>query len=108
MGGSRSRRWNRVVVQVDDIEAAVGAMKDAGVRFRNDVVTGPGGKQVLIDDPSWNPIELFQPHNCAMSRSLIVWEVRGGFRPQGVGRPPGGAFRVRAFPCESCMRTRPV
>jgi catechol 2,3-dioxygenase-like lactoylglutathione lyase family enzyme len=53
--------WNRFVVEVDDIEAEVLRLRDAGVRFRNDIVTGPGGKQVVIEDPSGNPIELFQP-----------------------------------------------
>ncbi|MBS1714642.1 MAG: VOC family protein [Armatimonadetes bacterium] len=53
--------WNRIVVLTDDIERDVRGMKDAGVRFRNDVVRGPGGSQVVIEDPSGNPIELFQP-----------------------------------------------
>lgn len=53
--------WNRFVVEVDDIEAEVARLRDAGVRFRNDIVTGPGGKQVVIEDPSGNPVELFQP-----------------------------------------------
>jgi catechol 2,3-dioxygenase-like lactoylglutathione lyase family enzyme len=53
--------WNRFVVQVEDIEATVNALKKAGVRFRNEIVSGPGGKQILLEDPSGNPIELFQP-----------------------------------------------
>src|SRR6266542_1675496 len=53
--------WNRIHLLVDDINAEVARLREAGVRFRNDVVTGPGGKQILIDDPSGNPIELFQP-----------------------------------------------
>ena len=53
--------WNRIHLLVDDIEAEVARLRGAGVRFRNDVVTGPGGKQILLDDPSGNPIELFQP-----------------------------------------------
>ena len=53
--------WNRFVVEVDDIEAEVARLRNAGVRFRNDIVTGPGGKQVVVEDPSGNPIELFQP-----------------------------------------------
>jgi catechol 2,3-dioxygenase-like lactoylglutathione lyase family enzyme len=53
--------WNRIHLLVDDIDAEVARLRAAGVSFRNDVVTGPGGKQVLIDDPSGNPIELFQP-----------------------------------------------
>jgi catechol 2,3-dioxygenase-like lactoylglutathione lyase family enzyme len=53
--------WNRIHFIVDDITAEVDRLKKAGVRFRNDVVTGPGGRQILLDDPSGNPIELFQP-----------------------------------------------
>ena len=53
--------WNRIHLLVDDIEAEVVRLRGAGVSFRNDVVTGPGGKQILLDDPSGNPIELFQP-----------------------------------------------
>src|SRR5258708_6407507 len=53
--------WNRIHLLVDDIDAEVARLRAAGVSFRNDVVSGPGGKQVLIDDPSGNPIELFQP-----------------------------------------------
>jgi catechol 2,3-dioxygenase-like lactoylglutathione lyase family enzyme len=53
--------WNRLVVEVDDLEAEVTALRDANVSFRNDIVTGPGGKQILLEDPDGNPIELFQP-----------------------------------------------
>jgi catechol 2,3-dioxygenase-like lactoylglutathione lyase family enzyme len=53
--------WNRIHFIVDDIAAEVDRLKTAGVRFRNDIVTGPGGQQILLDDPSGNPIELFQP-----------------------------------------------
>ena len=53
--------WNRIHLIVDDIAAAVDRLRSEGVKFRNDVVTGPGGKQILLDDPSGNPIELFQP-----------------------------------------------
>jgi catechol 2,3-dioxygenase-like lactoylglutathione lyase family enzyme len=53
--------WNRIHLLVDDIDAEVARLRGAGVRFRNDVVTGPGGQQILLDDPSGNPIELFQP-----------------------------------------------
>lgn len=52
--------WNRFVIEVDDIEATVAALRADGVAFRNDVVTGPGGKQILVDDPDGNPIELFE------------------------------------------------
>ena len=53
--------WNRIHFVVDDIAAEVDRLRGAGLHFRNDIVTGPGGKQILFDDPSGNPIELFQP-----------------------------------------------
>lgn len=53
--------WNRIQLVVDDLEAEVARLKDEGVAFRNDIVVGRGGSQVLIDDPSGNAIELFQP-----------------------------------------------
>ena len=53
--------WNRIHFVVDDIAAEVNRLRGAGLYFRNDIVTGPGGKQILFDDPSGNPIELFQP-----------------------------------------------
>jgi catechol 2,3-dioxygenase-like lactoylglutathione lyase family enzyme len=53
--------WNRVHFIVDDIDSEVARLEDAGVPFRNDIVQGPGGKQVLVLDPSGNVVELFQP-----------------------------------------------
>lgn len=53
--------WNRIHFIVEDIEADVARLRAAGVRFRNDIISGPGGRQVVLDDPSGNPIELFQP-----------------------------------------------
>ena len=53
--------WNRIHLIVDDIEAEVTRLRAAGARFRNDIVTGFGGKQILLDDPAGNPIELFEP-----------------------------------------------
>jgi len=53
--------WNRFVIEVDDIESLVASMKSAGILFRNDIVTGPGGKQILAEHPSGNPIEIFEP-----------------------------------------------
>jgi predicted enzyme related to lactoylglutathione lyase len=54
--------WNRIHIEVDDLEAEVSRLRSAGVAFRTpDIVSGPGGSQVIIDDPSGNPIELFQP-----------------------------------------------
>jgi len=52
--------WNRLVVEVDDIDASVASFRAAGATFRNDVVTGPGGRQIVVDDPDGNPIELFE------------------------------------------------
>jgi catechol 2,3-dioxygenase-like lactoylglutathione lyase family enzyme len=53
--------WNRLVVEVDDLAATVESMQQAGVVFRSTIIQGPGGQQILLDDPSGNPIELFQP-----------------------------------------------
>lgn len=53
--------WNRIQIEVEDLEVTVKKLKGAGARFRNEIVTGNGGKQILIEDPSGNPIELFQP-----------------------------------------------
>jgi tRNA-Thr(GGU) m(6)t(6)A37 methyltransferase TsaA len=53
--------WNRVAVEVEDLEQTVRALRAAGARFRNEVVTGMGGKQILVEDPSGNPVELFEP-----------------------------------------------
>ena len=53
--------WNRIHLIVEDLAAEVERLRGAGLTFRNDIVKGPGGSQILIDDPSGNPIELFQP-----------------------------------------------
>lgn len=53
--------WNRLVIVVDDIEDTVARLRGADVSFRNRVSTGPGGKQVLVEDPAGNPIEVFEP-----------------------------------------------
>ena len=53
--------WNRIQIEVEDIEATVEQLKRDGARFRNEIVTGNGGKQILVEDPSGNAIELFQP-----------------------------------------------
>jgi catechol 2,3-dioxygenase-like lactoylglutathione lyase family enzyme len=53
--------WNRFQLEVSDIEATVAQLREGGARFRNDIVDGVGGKQVLLEDPSGNPVELFQP-----------------------------------------------
>lgn len=53
--------WNRLHFLVEDLSTEVDRLRAAGVTFRNDIVTGPGGHQILLDDPAGNPIELFQP-----------------------------------------------
>jgi catechol 2,3-dioxygenase-like lactoylglutathione lyase family enzyme len=53
--------WNRIHLLVDDLDAEVARLREAGAPFRNDIVEGPGGKQVLLQDPSGNVVELFQP-----------------------------------------------
>ncbi|MCW2888791.1 MAG: hypothetical protein QOE54_6335 [Streptosporangiaceae bacterium] len=55
--------WNRIHLITGDIEAEVQRLRLAGLKFRNDIITGPGGSQILLDDPAGNPIELFQPAN---------------------------------------------
>jgi catechol 2,3-dioxygenase-like lactoylglutathione lyase family enzyme len=54
--------WNRFMIDVDDLTATVERLRAAGARFRNDIVVGRGGKQILLEDPSGNPIELFEPN----------------------------------------------
>ncbi len=53
--------WNRILISVDDIESDVSRLKQNGVQFKNDIIEGPGGKQILCLDPSENVVELFQP-----------------------------------------------
>jgi|SRR5665213_1962363 len=53
--------WNRFSIEVDDLDSMVRSLRSSGVRFRNEVIIGTGGKQILVEDPSGNPVELFQP-----------------------------------------------
>jgi len=53
--------WNRIIINVDDLAAEVAKLRKADIHFRNEIATGPGGSEILLDDPSGNPIELFQP-----------------------------------------------
>jgi catechol 2,3-dioxygenase-like lactoylglutathione lyase family enzyme len=53
--------WNRFSIEVDDLKGLVDLLRESGARFRNDIVDGVGGRQILVDDPSGNPVELFQP-----------------------------------------------
>jgi len=62
-GGQRQEPggWNRVVLRVEDLPAFIDVLKEADIRFRNEMETGPGGKQIQVEDPDGNPIELFEP-----------------------------------------------
>lgn len=53
--------WNRIRLEVDDLATKVATLRSVGVRFRNDIVEGQGGRQILLDDPAGNPVELFEP-----------------------------------------------
>ena len=53
--------WNRVILQVKDLQSSIAALKDAGLHFRNELEAGPGGKQIQLEDPDGNPLELFEP-----------------------------------------------
>jgi len=53
--------WNRIQIEVEDLGRTVAALKQAGASFRNDIVMGNGGQQILLEDPAGNPIELFEP-----------------------------------------------
>jgi catechol 2,3-dioxygenase-like lactoylglutathione lyase family enzyme len=53
--------WNRFAIEVDDLDGLVSSLRASGAHFRNDIVDGVGGRQILVDDPSGNPVELFQP-----------------------------------------------
>ena len=52
--------WARIVIETDDIEALAAALREAGATFRNEIISGPGGRQVIVEDPSGNAIEVFQ------------------------------------------------
>lgn len=53
--------WNRIIINVEDLPTEVARLRKAQLHFRNDIVSGPGGSEILLDDPSGNPVELFQP-----------------------------------------------
>ena len=53
--------WNRIIINVDDLPSEIERLRKAQVHFRSDILTGPGGAEVVVDDPSGNPVELFQP-----------------------------------------------
>jgi glyoxylase I family protein len=60
-GNQEPGGWNRIVLQVDDLPARIAELKKAGLHFRNEMEVGPGGKQIQLEDPDGNPIELFEP-----------------------------------------------
>lgn len=60
--------WNRIQIEVHDLAALVEQLRAGGARFRNDIVNGNGGKQILLEDPSGNPIELFEPYQDRQAR----------------------------------------
>jgi catechol 2,3-dioxygenase-like lactoylglutathione lyase family enzyme len=64
--------WNRIHLIVDDIKSEVDRLRSSGLPFRNDITTGPGGSQVLLEDPSGNPIELFQPAEAWAARNPVA------------------------------------
>jgi tRNA-Thr(GGU) m(6)t(6)A37 methyltransferase TsaA len=74
--------WNRFSIEVEDLDRAVASLRAAGTRFRNDVVDGVGGRQILVEDPAGNPVELFEPK-------------RAEARLQGDGSPGAQAYLVR-------------
>jgi catechol 2,3-dioxygenase-like lactoylglutathione lyase family enzyme len=53
--------WNRFAIEVNDLDAVVEKLRQSGAHFRNEIVTGVGGKQIIVEDPSGNPVELFEP-----------------------------------------------
>jgi catechol 2,3-dioxygenase-like lactoylglutathione lyase family enzyme len=61
--------WNRIQLEVDDLDAEVEALRAAGASFRSEIITGRGGRQILLDDPSGNPIELFEPAQGVQQRA---------------------------------------
>src|SRR3954447_12826797 len=86
--------WNRIHLIVDDIAGEVERLRSAGVRFRNDIVSGPGGQQILLDDPAGNPIELFQPAE-AGPRPGCPGAARATPCGRGAGRSPGSRAASR-------------
>jgi len=90
--------WNRFSVEVSDLDAAAAELRRRGVRFRNDIVEGVGGRQVIIEDPSGNPVELFQPllAEARLAPSATEWNAAYELRP--IGRVQSALADVDAAP----------
>jgi catechol 2,3-dioxygenase-like lactoylglutathione lyase family enzyme len=77
--------WNRFALEVTDLAATVARLRGNGARFRNDIVTGVGGQQILVEDPSGNPVELFEP--TGPGRPCSAWPPAAGSRGRCWPRP---------------------
>jgi len=90
--------WNRFQLEVEDIEATVSRLREQGARFRNDIVTGVGGDQILVEDPAGNPIELFQP--TIPEAHLSAPRCETAQQPTPGRTAPGGRQAIRTYgPC---------
>ena len=81
--------WNRFSLEVDDLDAMVESLRSRGARFRNEIVDGVGGRQILVEDPSGNPVELFQP---------TIDEARLTYDPGRTSRPSRSRIRTAGWP----------
>jgi tRNA-Thr(GGU) m(6)t(6)A37 methyltransferase TsaA len=94
--------WNRFSIEVDDLERTVARLRATGARFRNDVVTGVGGRQVLVEDPSGNPVELFEPTRAeaALDRAGAVGPSAGSYEVRPIGRVESTLVDLAAAPMQ--------
>jgi tRNA-Thr(GGU) m(6)t(6)A37 methyltransferase TsaA len=92
--------WNRFAIEVDDLEHAVTELRLSGVRFRNEIVTGVGGKQILVDDPSGNPVELFEPTRAEARLAAVTPDAGepGTYQLRPIGRVESELVDVAAAP----------
>src|SRR2546428_11837908 len=87
--------WNRFSIEVADLAGMVAGLREAGVHFRNEIVTGVGGKEILLDDPSGNPIEVFEPVLGEASLSAGSWGSATGAPCADFSSPPTGSAPSR-------------
>src|SRR5690348_15143431 len=87
--------WNRIALQIEDLPSAVAELRGRGARFRNDIVTGVGVRQILIEDPSGNPVELFEPLAAYHERPA---QAGGTARPATFARVVPGSDGVQHLP----------